>query len=205
MPRVCLACKHKDRITIDDWLALGQTHKEIAKAFGLSRDTIQRHSAHIAPAKAKTIAQLDDAQVIHRHHAEELRQEALVNLQLARSARDVAGANGAIRAAVACLDHMGKLDGVFARAEAQAWAAVGLPSEAALKAAARMYLGAQEADEGGLFSRSLRLVAAYLARHPEERQHALEQIGGVMVEANGREHAEGRNGQSGGPAEPGEV
>jgi hypothetical protein len=130
----------------------------------------------------------------------EARAKATANYEWAKTEGDPPDANGAVAQLLKVAELKARGTGAFAKAEAAAWAKYGLPSEAALKAAVAFYLDGQSADEPAAFSRALRLVAAYLARHPAERQHALQAIGGVRVieQDDGQRALSARVGQNGG-------
>lgn len=44
MPQVCLVCSHDQRREIDKALAAGKAKRGIARAFGLSEDSVERHA-----------------------------------------------------------------------------------------------------------------------------------------------------------------
>lgn len=47
----CKVCSHPERPEIDEALAAGQAHRAIARRFGVTRDSIDRHAAnHLTPA-----------------------------------------------------------------------------------------------------------------------------------------------------------
>jgi hypothetical protein len=50
MPRSCLACAHAERTAIDNALAAGQSFRDIAGRFSLSRSALHRHKDHVAQA-----------------------------------------------------------------------------------------------------------------------------------------------------------
>ena len=53
MPPKCSICYHPDRQTIDQALVSGETLRDIAQRFAVSRDALYRHKAHIPTAVAK--------------------------------------------------------------------------------------------------------------------------------------------------------
>src|SRR6516225_9957499 len=53
MPRTCLACAHAERASIDNALAAGQSFRDIAGRFSLSRSGLHRHKDHVAQAIVK--------------------------------------------------------------------------------------------------------------------------------------------------------
>jgi len=53
MPRTCLACAHAERTAIDNALVTGQSFRDIAGRFSLSRSGLHRHKDHVAQAIVK--------------------------------------------------------------------------------------------------------------------------------------------------------
>lgn len=65
MPRPCSLCVHSDRPQIDESIVAGARYRDVARQFGVSKDAVSRHMAHIAPAlvearQAGEVAQADD-------------------------------------------------------------------------------------------------------------------------------------------------
>jgi len=52
MPPKCTICHHSEREAIDRALVSGETLRDIAQRFAVSRDALQRHKAHIPTAVA---------------------------------------------------------------------------------------------------------------------------------------------------------
>ncbi len=53
MPRVCKVCGHKKRAEIDEAIIRGESIRGIAKRYGFSPASMQRHKEHIPPVLAK--------------------------------------------------------------------------------------------------------------------------------------------------------
>ena len=53
MPPKCTICHHPDREAIDAALVSGETLRDIAQRFAVSRDALYRHKAHIPTSVAK--------------------------------------------------------------------------------------------------------------------------------------------------------
>jgi hypothetical protein len=90
MPQVCTICRHRRRQEIDEALLAGDPLRSIADRYGLSKTALIRHKSDHLPAqlvKAKGAAEVLSADLLH-NRLEELRQETLCVLRLAKKARD---------------------------------------------------------------------------------------------------------------------
>ncbi len=112
MPRTCTICEHPQRQEIDNQLINGNSFRDIAGRFSLSRSSLSRHKKHLSSGltkakKAAEISQADDllAQV------RDLQTRALNILDAAEGSGDLRTALGAIREARGNLELLGKLAG----------------------------------------------------------------------------------------------
>ena len=56
MPRACTVCAHPKRTAIEAALAAGESQREVAARFGLSKTALVRHAQHAPPAPPKRTA-----------------------------------------------------------------------------------------------------------------------------------------------------
>jgi hypothetical protein len=61
MPRPCSVCSHPERAAIDVSLVEGGTLRDVARQFGLSKDSAARHKAEHLPATLASAAAASDA------------------------------------------------------------------------------------------------------------------------------------------------
>ena len=113
MPQTCLACSHPERAVIDNALAAGQSFRDIAGRFSLSRSGLHRHKDHVAQAIVKASEKREEslgANVLAE--AERLRAKAWELLKRPENEGDTRGAVVALREARECLEtRVGMLSG----------------------------------------------------------------------------------------------
>jgi len=112
MSRTCTICTHQQHEDIDNQLINGESYRDIAGRFSLSRSALSRHKEHLPSAltkakKAAEISQADDllAQV------RDLQTRALNILDAAEGSGNLKIALIAIREARGNLELLGKLAG----------------------------------------------------------------------------------------------
>lgn len=54
--RACSLCAHEDREGVDEAIVLGGSLRDIARRFGVSKDAVSRHRAHVSPALSRLVA-----------------------------------------------------------------------------------------------------------------------------------------------------
>lgn len=113
MPRKCTVCQHPERETIDAALVAGDSLRDVAGRYRISKSAVERHKAEHIPAR---LAQAQDAQDAARAdtllaQVSELQGKALGILTKAESAGDLRAATAAIREARECLALLAKLTG----------------------------------------------------------------------------------------------
>lgn len=60
MPRTCLVCANPERQAIDNALAIGAPLREIARRYGISSSSLDRHKSHIAQAIVRVQEKRDE-------------------------------------------------------------------------------------------------------------------------------------------------
>ena len=113
MPRKCSICSHPDVEGINEALVVGETLRDIAGRFGISKSSLARHKdahlpAHLAKAQdAEEAAQADDL----LSQIEDLRGQAQVIKDKAEKAGDLRTALQGIRELVRIVELLAKLRG----------------------------------------------------------------------------------------------
>ncbi len=69
MARSCTICAHPDHTAIADALATGRSLRDVAKQFGVSKSTIQRHYQHLLAA-AEALEESSAQGTATLHHSE---------------------------------------------------------------------------------------------------------------------------------------
>jgi hypothetical protein len=118
-PRMqCRACKHPDRVAIDQQIVAGSPLRSIAAATGLSLGGLVRHKQCIKTALAQAIEAgraeraSQGSDLLDR--VQRLADEAIGILETAKASKDLKAGTAAICAAVRCLELCGRLDGSLA-------------------------------------------------------------------------------------------
>jgi transposase-like protein len=114
MTRTCTICSHPEREAIERKLLAGESYRDIAGQFGVSKSSLERHhraghiAAHLAQAhQAAQVAQADDLLA----EVQALRAKAYSILLQAEGAGDLRTALQGIRTALECLTLLAKLLG----------------------------------------------------------------------------------------------
>jgi len=118
MARKCSVCTHHKRGEIDQAIIAGQSYRDIAGRFGLSKSAVERHAKAHLPA---TLVKAQEAEEVARADAllaqvQELRDRALKILDKAERSQDFKTALGAIREARGCVELLAKLAGELSEA-----------------------------------------------------------------------------------------
>jgi hypothetical protein len=113
MARTCTVCRHESRVDIDKALLDGRPFRDIARQYGLTKDSLLRHhDDHLAESlvKAKAAEEVANADTV-LDHSVMLRDRALNILDMAERENDLRTALAAIREARECVRLLGELAG----------------------------------------------------------------------------------------------
>ncbi len=123
MPPVCTLCRHPERAAIDQALVArqGGSLRDMARRWGVSKDAVARHRAHIPQAlakavEAKAVAEADTLLA----RIEALASRAHVILTAAEQAKDWRACLVAIKTIADLLELIGKVSGELGKADREA-------------------------------------------------------------------------------------
>jgi len=131
MPRTCSVCSHTDRSSVDKALISGESYRDIARRFRVSKDAVARHKDEHLPAALLTaqeaveatqadsllgqlrdlLTRADDQYALARGIVG--KAVAVDDLRAATAA--LQAGNGAIREARSCLELLAELEGEISR------------------------------------------------------------------------------------------
>jgi len=113
MARKCSICTHNKRREIDQAIIAGQSYRDIAGRFGLSKSAVERHAKAHLPAtlvKAQEVEEVAQAGALLAQ-VQELRDRAFKILDRAERSQDLRAALQALREARGCVELLAKLAG----------------------------------------------------------------------------------------------